>query len=229
MAISPDGRLAGSGGYDQSVKIWDLETYQEIHTFRGHWGRVNSIIITPDGRFAISGAGDRTVRFWALAEMQHYRTMTGHTNEVLTLALSADGQILASAGDDGSIYLWEVDSGRRRQVLSTHNKLITSLSFSSDGRFLASKSADGRVILWHTDTWQTAVTLTEPHSGFSFASLAFHPTALVLATQGHNEKMIRIWDLDKSLLLATKKERLASFASPSLAAAGDLSQSAALR
>jgi COMPASS component SWD3 len=36
VAFSPDGRLLASGSDDQTVKLWDVETGQEVRTLRGH-------------------------------------------------------------------------------------------------------------------------------------------------------------------------------------------------
>jgi len=46
---------------DQTVKIWDVATGQELFTFKGHTGDVNSVAFSPDGkRLAVArtyGAG----------------------------------------------------------------------------------------------------------------------------------------------------------------------------
>ena len=39
VAFSPDGkRLASASCYDQTVKVWDAATGQEILTLKGHTG-----------------------------------------------------------------------------------------------------------------------------------------------------------------------------------------------
>jgi WD40 repeat protein len=66
VTISPDGRRALSGGVDQTIRLWDLATGEELHCFRGHEGMVNGVAFSPDGRRALSGGSDRTVRLWGL-------------------------------------------------------------------------------------------------------------------------------------------------------------------
>ena len=36
VAVSADGRLALSGSYDGTVKVWDLTSGQELRTLKGH-------------------------------------------------------------------------------------------------------------------------------------------------------------------------------------------------
>ena len=47
--LSPDARLAVSGGDDHSVRVWDLETRATLHAFDELDGSVNVAAFHPDG------------------------------------------------------------------------------------------------------------------------------------------------------------------------------------
>jgi WD40 repeat protein len=50
VALSPDGRIAASGGLDEAIILWDVETGQPIgQPLTDHAGRVNTLIFSPDG------------------------------------------------------------------------------------------------------------------------------------------------------------------------------------
>jgi WD40 repeat protein len=66
MALSPDGRRLLTGHDDKTVRLWDVASGKQIHSFTGHTGTVIAVAFSADGRRAISGGNDNTVRLWGL-------------------------------------------------------------------------------------------------------------------------------------------------------------------
>jgi WD40 repeat protein len=108
VVFSPDGRLLASGSDEGTVKLWDVETGQEVHTLRGHTGWVTSVAFSPDGRLLASGSDDQTVKLWDVGTGQEVRTLSGHTAWVRSVAFSPDGRLLASGSWDGTVRLWGI-------------------------------------------------------------------------------------------------------------------------
>jgi WD40 repeat protein len=150
---------------------------------------------------------DKTIRLWEISSGKLLRTLTGHANGVENVAWSLDGRMLASSSMDSTIGLWNTSIWLQIHTLEGPSKVrdwtVKSISFSCDGRLLASKIDDGTVRLWCTDTWQIGAVLEEPTSSKWAPGLVFHPKALILATLGEKDTVIRIWDLDMATLLGT--------------------------
>jgi WD40 repeat protein len=64
VAFSPDGKTLASGSDDNTIKLWDAQTRQELAALKGHAGSVYSVVFSPDGETLASGSKDKTVKLW---------------------------------------------------------------------------------------------------------------------------------------------------------------------
>ncbi|MHC4877820.1 MAG: WD40 repeat domain-containing protein [Planctomycetota bacterium] len=141
------GDLLATGHQDGSVRLWDVDSGQELRRLDGHSGYVWSVSFSADGSRLASGSGDKSVRLWDVDSGQELRRLDGHSDYVRSVAFSADGSRLASGSDDKSVRLWDVDSGqelRRLHVGST----VRSVMFHQSGAYLAAGCDDGTIRLF---------------------------------------------------------------------------------
>lgn len=148
LALSPDGRLAISGSFDQSAILWGLDTGAALGVLRFHEGAVNAVAALPDGRFA-SASEDGRIALWRLGRAEPEQVLDGHSGPVAGLAVSVDGTTLASASWDGTARVWPLAGGMLR-VLEGHRGNVNAVAFLADGQPVTA-GADATVRIWPRD------------------------------------------------------------------------------
>ena len=193
IAFSPNGELLASVSDDETLKLWDVRSQQNVVTLKdiadGFRWQIKSVAFSPDGQF-LATVGGKHVKLWDVRK----RTEIGilqHENWVQVVVFSHDGQFLA-AGDGsgngpGTVKVWNV---QKRQVVATLNgdpKFVRSVQFSSDDRYLASSGWDGQLKIWDVSTWTLFRTI--PHTGYY--DIDFSPDGKMLVST--NNGYVSLW------------------------------------
>ncbi|KIO23425.1 hypothetical protein M407DRAFT_78084 [Tulasnella calospora MUT 4182] len=96
-----------TGSYDRTVRVWNMETGQEVHRLLGHTRAVRALQF--DECKLVTGSMDRTLRLWNWRTGQCIRTLEGHTAGVVCLAF--DSNILVSGSVDKTVKVWNFRTG----------------------------------------------------------------------------------------------------------------------
>ena len=106
VAFSPNGHILATGGFDRTIRLWNLNTREEPLTLGGHLDRVSSVIFNGNGKTLVSSSWDQTIKLWQTDTGKEISTLQGHEDAVLAIALSPNGQTLLSGSGDNSIKIW---------------------------------------------------------------------------------------------------------------------------
>ena len=62
-----DERYIASGSFDKTIKIWDLNTGNNVQTLIGHLDKVICVLYHSDG-YLLSCSKDKTIKIWKQAK-----------------------------------------------------------------------------------------------------------------------------------------------------------------
>lgn len=208
VAFSSDGTRIASGSQEQldrnssrsdevkvsvegTVRVWDIETGQTIHSWTDHTNHVHDVAFSPDGsKLASSGM---EIILWDLKKGKKLRTLRGHEFHVPSVMFSPDGKQIGSAGDQGrTAIIWDAESGDQLLTLRGHTGFLTGLAYSPDGSIVTTTSADHTIKIWESRTGKLIRTLKGHQDWVRDTAFLSGGSTLVSASR---DKSIKFWDL----------------------------------
>jgi WD40 repeat protein len=185
---------------DNTVRIWDRDSGEELQILIGHQDWVSAIALSPDGQFLYSSSHDYTIKEWKLADGVCHRTFAEHQSWVEAIALSNDGFLYSGSGD-GTIKEWKLADGICYRTFEGHQSCINAISLSDNG-FLYSSSNDKTIKKWKIDDGICQHTF-KGHTG-SVKSIALNPDGELLYS-GSEDHTIKKWKIDDGICQHTFK------------------------
>jgi WD40 repeat protein/serine/threonine protein kinase len=167
LAFSPDGKTLAARSGDDAVKLWDVETGQELRKLDHAW-KVHCLSFSPDGQTVAAAGADGQVRRWSVATGDRLSPLQGHRGMMWSLAFSPDGKLLATGGSD-QLHLWNVATGTEVRKLIGHGSEVKAVAFAPDGQTLATGGKDPTVMLWSTAPKRAELVITNVHHPPSFS------------------------------------------------------------
>ncbi|WP_165074477.1 protein kinase domain-containing protein [Paludisphaera rhizosphaerae] len=205
VAVSPDGRILATAGYDRRVTLWPLDGVGTSRRLEGHTDEVHAVAFSPDGRRVASAGLDRTVRIWDVESGSQLSVIRGHDGMVGSLSFLPDGVRIATASADRTVRVW--DAGTEQEIRRFQGPdRLEGLAVSPDGREIAA-AAGGSVEVWDVEAPPNPHTLRSPSLltyGGAGECIAFSPDGALLVT-GHGDHALRVWDFPSRKLLRVVK------------------------
>jgi WD40 repeat protein/class 3 adenylate cyclase len=221
MTYSPDGKLIATASLDETARLWDATTGQELLRLV-HPAGVGHVVFTPDGSRLATGAGDGLVRLWDVASGNELLTIPAapKASREIWLAqfldFSPDGSLLATTADYASeVKFWDPVSGDELFVISDPGWLSVApgvdlvanqIKFSPNGTRLAISlgSGDaglGRIEVWEVATRQKLQTMAGHFRFDPILPMDFSPDGTRLAATRGPDDRTTIWDAASGKLL----------------------------
>ena len=207
--LRPDGKQAVSGGFDSTLRIWEIKQgFRPVpgvtpkatctRVIVGHSGPIVSVECTTDG--VVSTSFDGTWRRWDWQGRQ-LSCVGAHHGHACGLDLPCgDCSRIATGGDDGLVKLWD---GETESMLHScddadaHAGACWAVRSFGHGATLCSGATDGTLKLWdlRAGSHASLVTTTAAHAD-AIAGVQIDETQLMTSSF---DSTIKIWDLRMGL------------------------------
>ncbi|ETO33497.1 WD-40 repeat protein [Reticulomyxa filosa] len=127
--IGGNGYTICSGSFDNTIRIWDVETAKQSVAFEGHghWIRSvkygsNELGMIDGPNTILSGSGDKSVRLWDIRSGQLIQLFNGHAGPVNAVEYSpfvvcGNSNVICSASRDSTIRFWDIRSNKNELYL----------------------------------------------------------------------------------------------------------------
>lgn len=150
VSWSPDGTKLAFGGTDNSLRVIDAASGEQILFQGSHSDWVLDTLFSVDGKHVVSGSRDMSIKITEIATQR----MLGNVTSITPGALKGGVQAMAAhpkqnsfiaGGSDGATRLYKAVFKSDSQMVSTLPGRVFAARFSADGnRLAAASSLDGK-------------------------------------------------------------------------------------
>lgn len=196
LSFSPDNRYLLSCSEDKTTRLWSLDTYTALVSYKGHNHPIWDVKFSPLGHYFATASHDHTARLWSTDHIYPLRIFAGHLNDVDTVEFHPNSTYVFTGSADKTCRMWDVSRGNSVRIFNGHTGAVNAMAVSPDGRWLASAGEDSIINIWDIGSGRRLKTM-RGHGRSSIYSLAFSQEGSILVS-GAADNTVRVWDIKRN-------------------------------
>ncbi|HEY1039143.1 MAG TPA: caspase family protein [Bacteroidia bacterium] len=168
LLVTKDKKQVVTGGFDKTIRVWDIETGEQVREILGQigtgsYGMIYCMALSPDNKYLAAGGwfgkNDAStdlsdIRVFDFETGKLTYVLKGHTNVIHALEFTPDGKSLLSSSAEGELWLWNLASKKPEKKFN-HSDSKLALPWSDEVRDISISGSNfvtadqyGRIKLW---------------------------------------------------------------------------------
>ena len=157
LAISHNNKLLVSAGYDDTIRLWDLQSKRQLNILSNSADLPNCVLFNPNDSIVYSASGSNFTVSGFQFDGTHIFSKTIHEDYINKMISYKNGYF--SASDDKTIVFWD---NNHNKVFSKADSEVTCLALSNNNNLLAYGTNKGAISVLDIVTSEKKFVLKTP-------------------------------------------------------------------
>jgi len=207
VAISPDSSWIATGGNDDQVRLWRINSSdpnEDPILLEGHSGNILAVTFSPDSQWLATSGTDDTIRLWNINSLPSSIVFSGHSSsasqkiEIASIAVNPNCPFPAMTGLDGMVQILDLETANPMEnptILNASMGELTTVTISYDCKWVATGSSEGTIFVWDLGSNEPSFKpIMLDRFTHSIAALAFDSQNQWLASASSADNFVILWD-----------------------------------
>ena len=148
VAISPDNKKIIVSSWDNTAKLFDIETGRMLLNLAGHSKFVSSAVFSNDGKYIATSSQDKTGILWDAVQGVSLLTWKLDIDGLSDVAISANNKMIAFSSLRNKIYLKGLGSNNRKLEMRGYSNEMTDAVFVDENKQIITLPEYGIMRRW---------------------------------------------------------------------------------